>query len=381
MQTFPRALLTKLTTLSILAGLPGLTAGSDLKYLLARPDLEFKIFQFPRDAMPRIDGYLCDWEIVPDSYFYDTSMLNDTVDGHGTDIDRNDLDVRVAVGWVKDLNRLYFLYEAQDDFWDFGRFNPHGYLNDIFEIVVDGDLSGGSFILNENLLPDGSGDRSSPEYIENYTRFAGNHAQNYHIYTPPVNNAWVLVWGGQSWISQFPYSNWAYDYNFEHGESGKLTLEFWVTPFNHAPSAGPEHAVESQLKENELVGISWSILDFDGDKRDGHYNLAHNVLMVRHADYLCSFRLMPIEPALLPKIRAEWTYKYVDQDRRVVAFQDESIGEVIAWNWNFGDGNTSDEQHPIHTFAEPNMRTVITLEVTGLMGNSKRTRYWEVLLK
>jgi hypothetical protein len=356
-------------------------AAADAEYQVPRKDIDFKIFQFPRDAMPRIDCDTSDWEMVPESYVYGTSLLNDTEDGHGTDIDRNDLDVKVTVGWVKGLNRLYFLYEAHDDYWDFGRFNPRGYLNDIFEIVVDGDMSGGEFIFNELLVPDRTRDQSSPEYIESYTRYAGNHAQNYHIYTPPVNNAWVLVWGGQPWISEFPYSNVAYDYDFEHGESGKLVLEFWVTPYDHAPIEGPERAVESNLQENLQIGLSWSILDFDGDKRDGHYNLAHNVMMVRHADYLPAFKLMPMEPSVQPELYAEWNYQVVNMERRVVAFTDESIGEITSWNWDFGDGTTSTEQHPIHTFSESQMRPVITLEVTGKGGTSKRTRYWEVLLK
>ena len=71
-------------------------------------------------------------------------------------------------------------------------------------------MSGGDLIFNPNLAHDQPFD--SPAYIENYTRYSGNHAQNCHIYTPPVNNAWVLVWGGQSWISEFPYSNYAYAY-------------------------------------------------------------------------------------------------------------------------------------------------------------------------
>ena len=28
----------------------------------------FKVFQFPRTAIPRIDGDFSDWDIVPDSY-------------------------------------------------------------------------------------------------------------------------------------------------------------------------------------------------------------------------------------------------------------------------------------------------------------------------
>jgi hypothetical protein len=331
--------------------------------------------------MPRIDGDTSDWDMVPESYLYDTSLLNDTEDGHGTDIDRNDLDVKVTVGWVKGLNRLYFLYEAHDDFWDFERTNPRGYLNDIFEIVVDGDMSGGPLIFNELLVSDRSRDQKSPKFIENYTRFAGNHAQNYHIYTPPVNNAWVLIWGGQPWISEFPYSNYAYNYEFEHGESGKMSMEFWITPYDYAPFEGPDRAVESLLTENGLIGLSWSILDFDGDKRDGHYNLAHDVNMVRDADYLCAFRLMPIEKQFLPNLYAEWSFNVMDMDRRVVAFKDESMGDPTFWKWDFGDGTSSTEQHPIHTFSESQMRPMITLEITGKGGTSKRTRYWEVLLK
>ena len=361
--------------------LPVSLAASDAQYQVSRPEIEFEIFQFPRDAMPRIDGKSDDWQIVPDRYVYDSSFVNDTEGGHGTDFDRNDLDVKVTVGWVKGLNRLYFLYEAHDDYWDFGRFNPHGYQNDIFEIVVDGDMSGGSLIFNPLLDPDRLSVGGSAESIENYTRYSGNHAQNYHIYTPPVNNAWVLVWGGQSWISEFPYSNYAYDYNFEHGESGKLALEFWITPYDYAPSAGPENALESQLVEGQLVGVGWSTLDFDGDKMDGHFNLAHNVRMVHDASFLCAFRLMPIEKELLPDLYAEWTYQHVDRERRVVAFRDESIGEVTSWKWDFGDGHTSTEQHPIHTFEQPNMHTVITLQVLGPNGESRRTRYWEVLVK
>jgi len=34
---------------------------------LARPDVEFKVFQFPADRIPRIDGNPDDWSLVPDS--------------------------------------------------------------------------------------------------------------------------------------------------------------------------------------------------------------------------------------------------------------------------------------------------------------------------
>jgi hypothetical protein len=141
---------------------------------IERPNVVYKIFQFPADKAPRIDGNTEDWDIVPEDYVIGTDQLSDTVNGHGTKIDPKDLDVRVRVGWVKGLNRLYFLYEAYDNYWDFARSDIH---NDIFELVVDGDLSGGPFIaaMHPNKLLD---------YWDAYFRFQSVHAQNYHIFTP-----------------------------------------------------------------------------------------------------------------------------------------------------------------------------------------------------
>ena len=110
---------------------------------IERLGVEFKIFQFPANAIPRIDGKADDWEMVTKEYSIGMDQLSDTVGGRGTKIDRKDKDVNVRVGWVKGLNRLYFLYEAYDDFWDFNKTDLH---NDIFELVVDGDLSGGPLI-------------------------------------------------------------------------------------------------------------------------------------------------------------------------------------------------------------------------------------------
>lgn len=36
-----------------------------------------------------------------------------------------------------------------------------------------------------------------------------------------------------------------------------------------------------------------------------------------------------------------------------VKFYDTSYGEPEIWSWDFGDGNTSEDQNPIHTYLEP----------------------------
>jgi len=341
---------------------------------LERPDVEYKIFQFPANMIPCVDGKTSDWDIVPESYAIKTDQLKDTVKNNP--IDEKDLSVKVKLGWVKGLDRLYVLYEAYDDYWDFAQSDLH---NDIFELVVDADLSGGALIphLREDKPKDFGG--SWDGYL-----FQGVHAQNYHILTPAENKAWTMVWGCQPWIEELPWANAAYSYNFKHGESGKLILEFWITPFDYAPYEGPERAVISKLEENKIIGLSWSILDYDKpDTKEigAFYNLSHKTTMYGNASDLVAFRLMPIDPGLQKPIEAYWSFKIIDMDKRKVAFKDLSHGNITSWKWDFGDGETSTEQNPIHEYQKPSLQTTVVLYVEGPGGKSKFSRVWDVAVK
>ena len=44
---------------------------------LERPDVEFKIFQFPHDKIPRIDGDTSDWDMVTGDYIIGSNQLTD----------------------------------------------------------------------------------------------------------------------------------------------------------------------------------------------------------------------------------------------------------------------------------------------------------------
>ncbi len=83
-----------------------------------RPEVTFKVFQFPPNMIPRIDGDPSDWDIVPDSYAVDGSQLLDD-EGPRLPPDPKVCDVKVKVGWVKGMNRLYFLYEADQELLGF----------------------------------------------------------------------------------------------------------------------------------------------------------------------------------------------------------------------------------------------------------------------
>jgi len=354
---------------------------------LDRPDVTFKVFQFPADKIPRIDGNTDDWAMVPDDYVIGMDQFVDDSDKH-LKPDPKNLDVRIRVGWVKGLNRLYFLYEAYDDYWDFARPDLH---NDTFEVVVDGDASGGPLIdkgHREFWTPEQVGaaaaapdDRISVD--EAHWAIHGVHAQNYHIFTPAEGKDWCMAWTSATWIKELPWANAACAYHFKPGESGRLVLEFWITPFDYAGPEGPQRAVESVLTENKIIGLSFAIIDYDDvNKRgnNGFWNLSRHHTMYGNASELCAFKLMPLEPQFRKPIEAQWIWKVVDMDRRLVAFKDLSVGKITSWNWDFGDGGTSTEQNPIHQYKQPG-NLVVVLEVEGPDGKSRRSKVWDVQLK
>jgi hypothetical protein len=271
---------------------------------LEKPDVTYQIFQFPADKAPVIDGDASDWDLVPESYVVDRSHMHNTASPPPAAGDQT-LACRVKVGWVKGENRLYFLYEAEDDYWDFA--SP-GLRNDTFEIMVDGDASGGPFVARDQKsvwtpelisAPELRGDsRISDEAHRRAVH--GVHAQNYHVFTPAVNKDWAFVLGAATWIKDAPWAKSAHRYSFKHGESGRLTLEFYITPFDYAGAEGPERSVTSILTENKIIGLSWIVIDYDGPTPRGFWCLSPQRSAFGHASLLCAFRLMPLEAAVSP---------------------------------------------------------------------------------
>jgi|GEM_PF-1693738 len=60
-----------------------------------------------------------------------------------------------------------------------------------------------------------------------------------------------------------------------------------------------------------------------------------------------------------PVITPEFTANVTSGDAPlIVTFSDQSIGSNISWLWDFGDGNTSTNQSPVHTYSNPGTYTV-----------------------
>lgn len=247
---------------------------------------EYKVYQFPTGKVPVIDGNTRDWDCVPANYALTEAALKEDEGKHAAP-DTTTLRVSVKVGWCADTQRLYFLYEAWDNYW---RFTESSLNTDIFEVVVDGDCSGGPFI--DRFHP------TAPKDVwQAWFNFHGCHAQNYHIFTPAHREDWCMLWGPQVWLKQKPYSDHAYRYTFREGKPGHLTLEFYITPFDYAAANGAEFSRPTVLKEGNDIGLCWAIIDWDEkpNSKDGFWNLSDEHTMYGNADYLRKFKLMPIE--------------------------------------------------------------------------------------
>lgn len=349
---------------------------------LDKPEVTYKVFQFPANMMPKIDGNADDWSIVPEDFVVGTDQLTDNSARHAKPDPKN-LDVRVRVGWVKGMNRLYFLYEAYDDNW---QFLNNGTRNDIFELVVDADASGGPLIDPLHRVvwtPEAFGAMSVIDKrfdpADTHWAIHGVHAQNYHVFTPAEGKDWAMVWGCQPYVKELPYANAAYNYSFKNGEPGKLVLEFWITPFDYAGCEGPERSVESRLWENKLLGLGWAVLERDA-QAGAFWTLSTKTTMYGNASELPAFKLMPLDARFKKRIQAQWRFQVVDMDRRLVAFKDLSEGKITSWKWDFGDKTGSTEQNPIHAYEKPGDYVVI-LSIEGPEGASRMEKVWDVSLR
>lgn len=326
-------------------------------------------FQFPDGRLPTIDGDLTDWEIVGEPYAQDTYDLIEYNRQRGRRYDLADMDVRVRTGYNLSTNRLYVAVEYWDDFHNFDRVvrqaNPNNPGNDdIFELVVDADNSGGDFI--DSLDP----------------RHMSTHTQNYHIYTHEREGEHVWVWGPQHWLGEPPFAQWASAYGDVHGTAGLSVLEFYVTPFNYAHASGPALSAPAQLATGDTIGLDYAILDRDDDEGQvvKFWALADTVLMYRNADFLPDFVLAPLEAGLadlpLPDFRSRAP---AAADPRAVQFANLTSGGAGSYRWDFGDGERSAEAEPLHRYGRPGRYTV-TLEAQNARGTCRKRRVDYVVL-
>jgi len=78
----------------------------------------------------------------------------------------------------------------------------------------------------------------------------------------------------------------------------------------------------------------------------------------------------PPAAAFTSQLAGDLTVQFVDAST-------SASGGITEWHWDFGDGNTSAEQHPMHVYAAPGTYTV-TLRVTDAGGTNETSRAVDV---
>jgi len=124
------------------------------------------------------------------------------------------------------------------------------------------------------------------------------------------------------------------------------------------------------------------VLDYDGDPPvfGGFWNLSHNSMMAQDASALVAFRLMPLTDQFRKPVVAQWDFTVLNIEQKLVGFRDLSEGIINFWLWDFDDGATSTEQHPIHRYEKPGEYTVV-LTVDGPSGKAKRIKVRDVVFR
>lgn len=79
------------------------------------------------------------------------------------------------------------------------------------------------------------------------------------------------------------------------------------------------------------------------------------------ADFTYSGEVTPGDP---PVAAFSWNGPITGNPIWDVEFTDASSGDITSWDWDLGDGNSSTDQNPVHTYAGPGPYTVV-LTVTG----------------
>jgi len=125
----------------------------------------------------------------------------------------------------------------------------------------------------------------------------------------------------------------------------------WTWQFGDGEGSAEQHPVHMYQKAG-TYNVSLIVSGPDGTSEttsDGYIIAKDEPLPVR-----ASFSALPIS----------------GEAPLAVTFSDKTVGDASSWTWQFGDGETSDQKDPIHTYSKPGIYTV-TLQTRGPGGEDE----------
>jgi gliding motility-associated-like protein len=129
----------------------------------------------------------------------------------------------------------------------------------------------------------------------------------------------------------------------------------------------------STITSGSIVGWSWNFGDGNISQQQNPvhtYNThgSYTVILTVTSAVGCTdtaMRTFNVYP--LPQANFSYNFGCVNEP---IQFNDQSftqMGNIIGWDWDFGDGTTSTQQNPTHAFSTPGMH-VVTLTITTVGG-------------
>jgi len=278
------------------------------------------LFQWPAGQEPTLDGDLSEWDIVPEDYYVPFDSHFEYYLGLGQENDESNLSFRVVAGWSAGTNRLYFMMERFDNYWDRNGVGAVAAGDDSWEIMIDADHGGEQhFALADDF-----------EDADELQRNQGRFAQNAHCVWPEMPDAnravgWKWFFNSNStWHDEAPWG----DYGFQldgQANSGEVTarIEMMSAAWDDFHWIGPDDSQIHTFTEGNTIGLGWVVHDMDsaeednGGASDGGWGINPNIQMWFDCGNCSDFLLAPIDPR-------------VDFSNVPTAVEDDSWGRIKA---------------------------------------------------
>ena len=139
----------------------------------------------------------------------------------------------------------------------------------------------------------------------------------------------------------------------------------------------PLSVLFSDYSQGTITGWNWSFGDGSGSTEqypvhtyrvNGTYNVTLTVRGPSGSDTFTYPECVTVGPRF-PLARIGADPQRADYAPLSVTFTDTSLGDITGWLWNFGDGNISVEQNPMHTYQKQGNYSV-SLTVSGPAGTN-----------
>lgn len=131
------------------------------------------------------------------------------------------------------------------------------------------------------------------------------------------------------------------NFSFTDKSTSDGTIGFWSWDFGDGTTSSEQNPIHTYANPGTYT-VCLTITDEDGVC----------------SSHVCQHVVVHHPPAGV--CHAIFVFHQIDPDQQTISFTDQSTsdGTIGTWAWNFGDGNTSNEQNPTHTYTHPGTYTV-----------------------